>query len=416
MEKQGKDKGTDKNNLTTNTDVFSGFSIIDTSSNAINTGKEDTTTDKDDDVITGDGTADVSAKQVKVGETDEKDIDADKLEKINADLEAKAKLAEKNASKKTKKEADDAVASEENTTTETETTSVEDTDKSTFKPFVNFLTEKGILNVEVKDEDFKDNEDYLAVLIDKEAEYRKQVTIKSEEDALPEDFKQFKEFVKAGGDPKQFLDVYYGDNSWSTYKVEDEASQKAVIKASLKLAGWEDSEIESEVQDIEDLGKLEAKAKIHLPKLQNYEKTQKEQLIAQQAEYQAQQEANAKAYWDSLNKDWTSKEAIAGFKLTDKVKKGVWEHMTVVDKKTGKTGLQRNYETNKDTQFLYAYLDYIGWDVSKLEKQVASKQAADLRAKLGNYSDSRSKISKSGRTSVDTEDDVNPFGAFNKIK
>lgn len=415
MEKQGKtDKG-DKNNLTTNTDVFSGFSIIDTSSNAIDTGKEKDSDKTDDEVITGDGITDTSKTKSKDGEIDESKMDQDKLDKVNADLEAKAKLAEKNADKKKKKETDDAVASEEDTTNEVETTPVEE-DKSTFKPFVNFLTEKGILNVEVKDEDFKDNEDYLADLIDKEAEYRKQMTIKSEEDALPEDFKQLKEFVKAGGDPKQFLDVYYGDNSWSTYKVEDEASQKAVIKASLKLAGWEDSEIESEVQDIEDLGKLEAKAKIHLPKLQNYEKTQKEQLIVQQKEYEAQQEANAKAYWDSLNKDWTSKEAIAGFKLTDKIKKGVWEHMTVVDKKTGKTGLQRNYETNKDTQFLYAYLDYIGWDVSKLEKQVASKQAADLRSKLGNYSDSRSKISKSGRTSVDTEDDVNPFGAFNKIK
>jgi uncharacterized membrane protein len=84
-----------------------------------------------------------------------------------------------------------------------------------------------------------------------------------------------------------------------------------------------------------------------------------------------------------------------------------------VDKKTGKSQLAINNETNQDAQFLYAYLDMLKWDISKLEKQVKTKVTSDLNKKLQNYTDSRDKL-KSGKTKADEEN--TSFAGFKALK
>lgn len=288
-------------------------------------------------------------------------------------------------------------------------------DEGSFKAFADFLKDQGI--VDFKDEEFEDSEEGLKDV------YKKSVAQEHDrwKKSYPEEAQKFLEFIESGGDPKLFHDIYYnsGTGSFADFKIEDEDNQKHAIREGLILAGWEnEDEINDEISLYEDSGKLESKAKMHLERLQKYEAAQKEQLLISQKEYQKKQFDDNKKLWDDLKKGLFDKEDISGFRLTPKLKESVWEHMSKPVTKEGKTALQVNNEKNKDAQYLYALLDYLNWDISKLEKQVKTKVTSELRAKLGKYTDNRNKI-KQGRTDVEDYEDENksnPFEAFRSIK
>ena len=89
--------------------------------------------------------------------------------------------------------------------------------------------------------------------------------------------------------------------------------------------------------------------------------------------------------------------------------------MTVVDKKTGKTAYQKAVESETDAAYLFAYLSMNNFDISKLEKQVASKAASKLNGLMKNYQPSSKERISSGRTEVNESGD-NPFAGFKKLQ
>lgn len=278
------------------------------------------------------------------------------------------------------------------------------------KPFIEFYRDKGILDIE--DDDIEDSDEGLEKAIVKTVESQ----INKWKSNYDEDTQKYLDFVENGGDPKQFHELYYNSGaSWEKFDIEDnEDNQKKVIRESLKLEGWSDEDISEEIQDTEDINKLDVKAKKHLVKLQKLEKENREHIVKIQKEYAKEQETKHKEYWDNLKSNLFTKEDIKGFKLTEKIKNDIWNHMSKpVDRKSGKTQLQINNETNKDAQFLYAMLDYLNWDISKLEKNLKSKVSADLKSKLHNFSDSRVKSKSSGNNFGVSKD--NNFDAFSSF-
>ena len=73
-----------------------------------------------------------------------------------------------------------------------------------------------------------------------------------------------------------------------------------------------------------------------------------------------------------------------------------------------------NNEKNKDAQFLYAYLDVMNWDLSKLEKSVKTKVTSELRKNLNKFTDTRTKMSKQGKTEYQ-ENEEPTFEAFRSL-
>ena len=387
MEKENKDQKETK----TQVDPFAGFSILKGNSMASPENKDTT-----------------KETEVKEGVDDATELTEEEIIKAQSDAKEAAELE----AKKTKKPAKETKAKVTEETEEEDTTQGnEDTtaQESVFKLFLTDLTEQGIVEA-LSDEEFEDSPEAIAKAVQK-------TLTKGIEDfkkGRDPQVQQFEDFVAQGGNPKQFFEVFYGNTSWENYKLDGEHTQKEVVRSFLKTSGWDDTEIDAEIKDAEDLGKLEAKAKAFLPKLQKLEELEKTQLIENQSNLAKQRETEAKAYWDNLQKDWMSKSEVNGFKLTDKIKKDVWEHMTSVDRKTGKTKMQQNYETNKESQFLYAYLDMMNWDIKKLEKQVETKVTSSLRQKLENYTDTRAKTGKMARTNVQ-EQEENPFAGFKTL-
>jgi len=231
----------------------------------------------------------------------------------------------------------------------------------------------------------------------------------------PEEVQHFIDFVDNGGNPRDFHKLYYEQRSWRDIDTKSEENQELIVRAAYKESGWDEEDINSQVSDLKDLGKLEALSEKLHKKLIAGEDEDKKTMLEAQKEYQARQAAEAKKQWDDFKENIYKKEEVQGFKLTPKVKDDLWNFMTKVDKKTGKTPLQVHNETNTDAQVLYAYLAMNNWDISKLEKQVKTKVTSELSKKLKNITDTRSKISGGGTENFSGERSKNNFSAFKSI-
>lgn len=277
--------------------------------------------------------------------------------------------------------------------------------ESSLKAFASWLGDKGL--VDYDEESFEDSEDGLRKLMSETVEKE----VQNYKNSLPEDVHKLVEFVEAGGNPKDFINIYYNQSSWLDFKLEDENDHKIVLKEYLKAQGEDEEDINETLDTYEVSGILEKKAKTALTKLQSLEKTYQEQVVEAQKKYDAEQKALAKKQYDEFKTELYSKEELQGFKLTPKMKDNLWDFIMKPDK-TGKTGLQKHNETNKNAQFMYAYLAMNDWDLSKLEKQVKNKVNSQLAEKLSNFKDGRTKL-KSGQSDSFTQEKSNGnFSAF----
>lgn len=278
-------------------------------------------------------------------------------------------------------------------------------EESSLKVFASWLGEKGL--VDYDEESFEDSEEGLKKLmsstVEREVEKYKQ--------SLPEDIHKLVEFVEAGGDPKQFMDIYYNQSSWADFKLEDDSDHKIVLTEYLKSKDNSEEEIKEILDVYEVSGILEKHAKAALSKLQSAEKSYQEQLVEQQKKYDAQQKELAKKQYEEFKERLYSKDEIQGFKLTPKMKDNLWDFI-MKPGKDGKTGLQKHNETNENAQFMYAYLAMNDWDLSKLETKVKNKVSSELANKLSNFKDGRSKLKTGQNDSFNQERSSGNFSAF----
>lgn len=364
-------------------------------------------------------TDETNQTSVKVDEkvdnkTDEAKIAADKLakekadaDKLEADALAKKEAEEKAAADELKNKKKPKVDDKGNVIEE-ETEEQEEDEVSPLHAFYSFLNDEGLV-VPVEEGKTVESESDLKGVIQNTIN----TGIENYKSSKPEDVQKFIEFVDNGGDPRMFHKLYYEQRSWKDVDPTKEANQELVIREAFALAGWDEEDINAEIQDKKDLGKLGPLAEKLHKKLVAGEDEDKKSLLEAQKEYKKRQEEVANKQWDEFKDNLYKKEELNGFKLTKKQKDDLWEFITKPDKKSGKTQLQNHNETNTDAQFLYAWMALNNWDMSKLEKQVKTKVTSELASKLKNITDSRSKVSKGASDSFkDKKDGKNPFSAF----
>lgn len=346
--------------------------------------------------------------------TETSETEEDRLKKADKALE---KIAERTA-KKAKgetiqssqfKESNFEDDSDDSDDSDNETGENEET--SAFKEFTKNLYQKGVLDFDDSDEDFEESEEGIEKLVNKTVGNR----ITKWVNDLPADYSKFLEFVQSGGKPKDFLNVYYGNHSWESFDIEDENKQALAVEESLRLSGEDEDEIRDMVDEWRDNGTLEKRAKSALVKLQKNEAIQKQEIVEIQKQQAVKQKEAQKQYWDGFKNDLFSRENIKGFKLTPKLKEKLWDHMTAIDRSTGKTAYQNSIDNNNEASLLFALQSMLDFDISKLEKQVETKVSNKFGKMLKNYSKT-SKEKISGGSTYGNEDGSNPFAAFRKIQ
>lgn len=384
-----------KSKETKEVDPFGGFNLLKGEFKA-----PENTEDTESDVEAGDSTV-----------IDDDSTETDEAARIAAGDKALAELEKKkeaiaNSKKKVVKVED----SEEvpNTTDESEDTT-EDKD-SLIRVFTKKLYEDAVLDFDDSDEEYEDSEEGVKKLVNKTVQNR----IDKYFEELNPEYTKFLEFVQNGGRPKDFLDIYYGNHSWEGFQIEEEDSQKLVIAEALRLAGDTEEDIKDMIDEWSENGTLSKRAKSFLPKLQKNETYQKEQILIQAENDKKAKEASNKKYWEDFKEDLFKKEEVMGFKLTPKLKEKVWNSLTTIDPRTGKTEYQKAVEGNKDAAILFALQAATGFDKSKLETQVKTKVSNQFHELLENHSKTTKQKISSGRTNEDYN--TNPFEKFKNFK
>jgi len=287
-------------------------------------------------------------------------------------------------------------------------------DDFSYKPLVSHLSDKGILDYDedkYKDKDFSDDDTLEEVVRDTiESNYNKR------KESFSDDLKKAIEWEENGGDINQFYDYFYNKIKYADLKFEgdDTELQKAVLKDYLRSQGEKDeARIDTRIERYELGGILEDEAIVALERLQEVEARHESETMSKQKRDTENRRLREAEDWNALKKNILDTEEIQGFKVTPKQREQLLNHITKAVTKDGKTQLQLNNEKNgQKAQLLYAYLDMVNYDLSKLEKQVKNKVTSDLRKNLGKFTDSR-KGHTSGRADVTHEDNL--FEGFKRI-
>jgi len=287
------------------------------------------------------------------------------------------------------------------------TVNTEESEEGTLHTFYNWLHENGVVE-SIEEGKTIESEDDLKGVISTTI----QKGIEEYKSSKPEEVQKFIEYVDNGGNPRDFHRLYYEEASWKDADLENEEHQEAVMQAIYEKAGMDSDDIKNQLTTLKDLGTLPTLAKKMHPKLVAEEDKSKESLIQAQKEFQKKQTELANKQWNDFKEDLYKKEEVQGFKLTPKVKDDLWNFMTKVDKKTGKTPLQVHNDTNTNAQVLYAYLAMNNWDIKKLEQQVKTKVTSELTKKLKNITDSREKFAKGGSENLGSNRPNNSFSGF----
>ena len=359
----------------------------------------------DNDESTDDSTSDITTGDNVLEEPDE----IQDQERLAAGDAALAKVIEK-TTKKVKpevEEEEEEVIEDDNSSDDSNN---EPTKSNGIREFAKSLYEKNILDYDDSDEDFTDEEEGLENLVNKTVENR----INKWSESLDPDFVKLLEFTQNGGNPRDFLNIYYGEHSWSKFSLDNENNQRAAVAESLRLAGESEDDINDIITEWSDNGSLEKRAKSALNKLQKFEDAQKEEILKIQEAQRIEQQKAQKLYWDTFKDELMKKEDVKGFKLTPKVKENLWNFMTAIDRKTGKTAYQQAVDSDREASILFALQAMNKFDVAKLEKQVETKVASKYHNLLKNYSKSSKEKISSGRTEENF--DSNPFQGFKNLK
>lgn len=275
-----------------------------------------------------------------------------------------------------------------------------DSSKFPYSTFAKALYEEGVIT-EFDEKEFEaEGADPLEALFNSV-----QKTIREQRDSdfnrLTPQGKQFLEALEAGVPLDKFIQSKTQEYSYSSIKDEtlkdNDDLCKKLIRDDLTLKGFDPAEIEDQITDFDSLGKLEAKAKTALKKLQAASAEQiKQDRIEAEKRNQEIIEANKKQL-DTLKSEIEKvTEIIPGVKLNAKIKGELYDAITTPAEQmpNGQWVNEVYAERAKnpmDWDLKVAYLYKLGvfnnkWDkILGTAKSAATKELSD-KLKGGNVS------------------------------
>lgn len=202
--------------------------------------------------------------------------------------------------------------------------------------FANLLVDQ--FNLELNDDFQVNNLEDVKNLIAEIIQHSAQPQFASDEVA------KINQLVANGGNVVDYLNSVKEVVNWESFKLSDENSQKQVIREYYKSKGVADAKIDKMISNLVLDDELEKEAGELLPELQADAKVKAEAKIkASEANIQKQQEAAQKWFEDST-KAMDSMKEFQGVQLSDNDRKRAISYLFGVDKQTGKTYEQLDYE------------------------------------------------------------------------
>ena len=173
--------------------------------------------------------------------------------------------------------------------------------------------------------------DYFQNIIEEES---KPVYASSEVEALDN-------FVKQGGKLQDYLKID-AEIDLDGIDLEDEGSQKIIVKALLKEKGFSQKQIDKKISKYEDAGLLEDEAQDALEDLKEIRQQKKEQLLADQEKAFKRYKKQQQEFYDNVVAEIKDLKNIRGISIPEKDKRELIDYIFKPGA-DGKTKYQSDY-------------------------------------------------------------------------
>ena len=173
--------------------------------------------------------------------------------------------------------------------------------------------------------------DYFQNIIEEES---KPVYASSEVEALDN-------FVKQGGKLQDYLKID-AEIDLDSIDLEDEGSQKIIVKALLKEKGFSQKQIDKKISKYEDAGLLEDEAQDAVEDLKEIREEKKKQLLANQERAFKQYKKQQQEFYDTVVEEIKDLKNIRGIAIPEKDKRELIDYIFKPGA-DGKTKYQSDY-------------------------------------------------------------------------
>ena len=181
---------------------------------------------------------------------------------------------------------------------------------------------------------------------DQLVQYMKDVVVEnSKPEYADERIQALDEYVKNGGKFEDFYQKQQQALTLDNIDLEDENNQKAVVRELMQRNGYTNEQINKKLQRYEDSDMLFEESEDALDRLKQLRQQEVEEATRQQEEFAKQQEAQSRAFFDTVTKDINSLTNIRGIAIPKEDRKALFDYIFKVDQ-NGQSQYTKDFNKN----------------------------------------------------------------------
>ena len=243
-------------------------------------------------------------------------------------------------------------------------------------------------------------------------EYFKEII---EENSVPnyasEEIEKLDEFVRNGGNLRDYLQIDADIDLDEIDITEDENNQKLVLREFLKEKGFNNKQIEKKLTKYEDAGLLEDEAEDALEALKEIKIKRKEQLLAEQEKQARYNKKKQQEFFNNVVAEIKGMDNIYGIDIPEKDKKALLEYIFKPDS-NGVTKYQKDYAKSLKNLVTSAYFTMKGDSLIDIAKKKGKRDAFDT---FKQSLTKNSGVNKKSRRQIINDDDTSSiWNAFTR--
>lgn len=208
------------------------------------------------------------------------------------------------------------------------------------------------------------------------------VEANSAPDFAGEDIQKLNDYVKNGGDLKEYMSEVYGGLDLDNVDIGNEANQKRLVTENFERLGYSKPRIEKLLERYEEAGTLEEEAEDALEVLKEYNSEKSEKLLEKQENFKVEQEKRQQKFFSDVQNNIEQLDSVRGVPISKGEKKELIEYIFKPDS-DGMTKYQKDYAKDYKNLIESAYFTMKGDSlINKVERKATSQAARNLQDKL----------------------------------
>ena len=240
--------------------------------------------------------------------------------------------------------------------------------------------------------------------------FREVIEDNSKPDYASEEVERLDEFVRNGGNLKDYFQID-ADLDLDNINIEDdEVAQKAVVRMLLKEKGFNAKQIDKKISKYEDAGLLEDEAQDAIEDLKEIREEKKKQLLEDQQKQAKLAQRKQQEFFNNVMNEIKGMDNIYGIAIPEKDKKALLEYIFKPNSQ-GVTKYQEDYAKSLKNLVTSAYFTMKGDSIINIAKKEGKKDAID------NFKNSLTKntgVNKRSKRMIEKDDNGSIWSAFTR--